>query len=110
MSLILCLFTGLFSSCYAAVSNFNMIVYTSSYCILFCHAWLSSLRSLYFLMRDRKEVNLEGREKEERREERGEEEGGVTIIRIYWTRKEYIFNKKQKEKLKKGLLNLLRKY
>lgn len=32
---LLCLLLGLFSSCWVAVSNFNMIVFISSYCVSF---------------------------------------------------------------------------
>ena len=36
-----------FPSCWVALSNFDMIVFASSYYILFCHVWLLSLRSLF---------------------------------------------------------------
>jgi hypothetical protein len=43
-----------------AMSNLDMKGFALSYYILFCHIWLLSLRSLFFLMRDRKGVDLKG--------------------------------------------------
>lgn len=39
---------GLFYFCLFALSNFDVIVFVCSYCILFCYIYLLSLRSLFF--------------------------------------------------------------
>ena len=72
------------------MSNFDMIVFASSYYILFCQVWLLSLRSLFFVNEDRGSGS--GGERA------GEELGGVVgeeiIIGIYCMRKN-VFNKRK---------------
>jgi hypothetical protein len=60
-----------------------MMAHRLSYCILFCY---DLLLSHSFLIRERKEMNLEGEV-----ELRGE--GGENVIRIFYIRKECIFRK-----------------
>jgi hypothetical protein len=42
--------------CWVAMFIFPMIVFASSYYILFCHISLLNLRIVFFLIRNRKEV------------------------------------------------------
>jgi hypothetical protein len=76
-----------------------MIVFASSYYVLFCHI---SLRILFF-SRERKGVDPEGRGG---REELGEAEGRETIVRIYCMRKEFLFQWLETES-QRSLLHLL---
>lgn len=79
------------------MSNFNMVVFVSSYYNLFCHVWLLSLETCSFLMRGRRGVDLEGRGGGEGLEGA---EGGKTIIGIYCIRRESKFNKRKNGKKK----------
>ena len=60
------------------MSSSDMIAFASSY-ILFCPVWLLSHRSLFFS--DERQVWMVG-------EELGGVQGGETIIRIYYMKKE----------------------
>lgn len=81
---------GLFSVCWVALSSLDMLVFASSYCILFCHVQLLlSLRSLLFSS-EREDVDQEERER--------------SRVRRNYMRKECIFNNvrtKQKEAFNK---------
>lgn len=94
-SLIFCLLLALFPSWCLAVSNFSIIACASSYYILFCPVWLLYLKSQFFLIENRKEVDSE------RREGRGKLAGVETISRIHYMRKEFVFNKMKKFKKNK---------
>lgn len=56
-----CTFPGLL--CWVALSNFEVMVFVLSYYILFLYVLLLSLRSLFFLMKDRDGVDSNGRGK-----------------------------------------------
>lgn len=73
-------------SCWVPVFNFGMNNFASTYYTLFC-----CLESYSFLRRDRKEMDPEGIKGGE---ELGVMEGGEAIFRIYFMRKESIFNLK----------------
>lgn len=69
---------GLFSSCWYALFKFDVIVYYLLLCLawfVYCHL----LEACSLLLRDRKEVNPDGRGG---KEELGEKEGGEAVVRI----------------------------
>lgn len=72
-----------FPSCSVVVSNFNLIVFASSYYVLFCHIWLLSHKSLF--SKERQKGNGLGEEGIQRGS--GKRSGGETIIRTQYMRK-----------------------
>jgi hypothetical protein len=71
-----------FPSCLLALSSSEVFVFVSSYYILF-HYIIIPWRSVYFLTRDRKGVDLRGRRGEERKEE--EPQSGSSVLKkIYF--------------------------
>ena len=75
--------------CYVQLSILKFLLHLIFYFVIFgCYL----LEACSFLMRDRKGVDLEGRRGGE---DLGRVEGEETIIRIYYMRKESIFNKRK---------------
>lgn len=83
------LLLSLFSSCWVAVHNFNMIDFALIFyfIILGCYLW----GSCSILMRERQDIDLKGRGGRKMEIVEGRE----TIIRIYYIRKQSIFNKRK---------------
>lgn len=85
-SLILCLLLELLSCCWVSLSSFDVMVFVLFYFVMFGSYILEACS---FLMKGRKGVNLEGRGVWEGLDRI---EGGETIIKIYYMRKEIVFN------------------
>lgn len=96
-SLTLCLLLGHFFPCWVAMSKYNIIVFNSSYCILFfsCLVAFSMKPVAFYWETEREWIWMGG---EERRNPEKKQEG-ETIIRIYCTSKESTFNKRKKWKI-----------
>ena len=88
----LCLLLGLLFHLFIALSSLDVMVFVLSYYTLFCHVGWCLLKACSFLMRDRKGVDSEGRGD---REELEGVRGRITGIKIYYIRKDSLFNNRE---------------
>lgn len=79
-------------SYWIAMSSFDMVVFTSSYYILFCQAWCYVLEVCSFLIRNKNGVDSEGKGHVKNL---GKIEGRESIIRIHCMRKESILSNRK---------------
>lgn len=90
----LCLFLGIFSSCWVPMSKFNMVIFPSSYYLLYLHLLYFTLSHLCVASNERQKGGGTERRGGMREELKGIE-GGKIIFRIDCMRKECIFNTRE---------------